>query len=63
MQLRTVFARALWTYGLRMAPDAPCCAKTPVGRPCDPHMGSFITATLLEGGPMAQFKGRTNLMD
>jgi cytochrome P450 len=62
MQLRTVFARALWTYDMRMAPDAPCCANTAVGRPCDPHMGSFVAATLPEGGPLAQFKKRDELL-
>jgi cytochrome P450 len=62
MELRTVFARALWTYDMRMAPEAPCCAKTPAGTPCDPHMGSFIAATLPEGGPLAQFKKRVDLL-
>jgi cytochrome P450 len=62
MELRTVLARALWSYDMRMAPDAPCCARTPAGQPCDPCMGSFVAATLPEGGPMAQFRKRNDLL-
>jgi cytochrome P450 len=62
MQLRVVFARALWTYDMRMAPDAPCCTKTPMGQACDPEMVSYVASTLPEGGPMAQFKKRDDLV-
>jgi cytochrome P450 len=62
MELRTVFARALWTHDMRLAPDAECCEKTPLGKPCEPNMGSYIAATLPEGGPMAQFRRRDDLL-
>jgi len=62
MELRTVFARALWTYDMRLAPDATCCASAPLGQPCEPRMASYIEATLPEGGPKAQFKKRDDIL-
>jgi cytochrome P450 len=62
MGMRTVFARALWTYDVRLAPGATCCEKTPVGRACEPNMTAHIAAMLPEGGPMAQFRKRDDLL-
>jgi len=62
MEMRTVFARALWTYDVRLAPDATCCAKTPLGQVCEPKMASHIAAMLPGSGPMAQFKKRPDLL-
>jgi len=61
MELRAVFARALWTYDMRLAPDAQCCRKAPLGQMCEPGMASYIAATLPEGGPRAQFKKREDI--
>lgn len=62
LELLTVFARALWTYDVRMAPDAPCCAKrSPEGKTCEPCIATYIVAMMPEGGPMAQFRRRDDL--
>jgi cytochrome P450 len=62
MEMRTVFARALWTYDVRLAPGVTCCEKTRVGRACEPNMTAHIAAILPEGGPMAQFRKRDDLL-
>jgi cytochrome P450 len=63
MEMRTVFARALWTYDVRLAPGAECCGKAAAAgrRACEPGMTAHIAAMLPGGGPMAQFRKRDDL--
>lgn len=47
---------------MRLALDAPSCKKAPMGQACDPKMIAYIASTLPEGGTMAQFKRRDDLV-
>lgn len=56
MELDITIARILFRYDVRLAPEAPCCAKTPVGKKCQYKMKAWMVAAV--DGPVAQFKRR-----
>jgi hypothetical protein len=56
MELEITLARTLFPYDVKLAPDSPCCAKTPAGESCDFKMKAWIVSAV--EGPFVQFKPR-----
>lgn len=56
MELEITLARILFLYDIKLAPESPCCAKTPPGESCQFKMKSWMVATV--DGPVVQFRPR-----
>ncbi|RMX70788.1 hypothetical protein D0869_16295, partial [Hortaea werneckii] len=50
-------ARLLFTYDLRLPPNASCCNKAPRGERCQLEMKGWMTSHV--GGPQVQFRRRS----
>jgi hypothetical protein len=56
MELEITLARMLFLYDIKLAPNSPCCAKTPAGESCDFKMKAWIVSAV--EGPFVQFRPR-----
>ena len=56
-ELSLTLAKTIFTYDMRLAPNASCCSGQPDGRRCtDRKFGSYVGVAF--DGPVAQFKAR-----
>lgn len=58
-ELHIVVARAVFLFDMRLAPNAPCCAKAPGGKCTDREFYGYVGVHL--EGPMAQVRLRQDL--
>jgi hypothetical protein len=56
MELTTALARIVYTYDMRLAAEAPCCASIPAGVKCQYPFKGWMTS--IATGPIAQFRKR-----
>ncbi|RMZ17218.1 hypothetical protein D0860_00557, partial [Hortaea werneckii] len=61
MELQTSLARLLFTYDLRLPPNAPCCKNAPRGEQCQLEMKGWMTSHVK--GPQVLFKRHTTHED
>lgn len=59
MDISVTFARSVFQYDMRMAPEAPCCAVTTTGKTCGFPFKSYTAAVPLQG-VIVQFRKRKN---
>ncbi|GLA35235.1 hypothetical protein AnigIFM63309_010638 [Aspergillus niger] len=59
MDISVAFARSVFQYDMRMAPEAPCCAATTTGKTCEFPFKSYTAAVPLQG-VIVQFRKRKN---
>ncbi|KAI6848351.1 hypothetical protein KC332_g7432 [Hortaea werneckii] len=57
MELQVSLARLLFTYDLRLPPNASCCNKAPQGERCQLEMKGWMTSHVV--GPQVQFRRRS----
>ncbi|RMY68128.1 hypothetical protein D0863_07323 [Hortaea werneckii] len=61
MELQVSLARLLFTYDLRLPPNASCCNKAPRGEQCQLEMKGWMTSHVV--GPQVRFRRRSTHED